>query len=36
MQSFRSMKSSRTDDYDSIHGKWEFDLVPQTGNDNSP
>ena len=28
MESFRSGKSSRTDDYDSIHIKWKFDQVP--------
>ena len=30
MKLFRSMRSRRTDDYDSIHAKWRFDRVKQT------
>ena len=26
MELYRSMKSSRTDDYESLHVKWNFDL----------
>ena len=33
MESFRSERSSRTDDYDSIHGKWKFDRADQTGDE---
>lgn len=33
LESFRSEKSSRTNDYDSIHCKWKFDQVPQTNDD---
>ena len=29
MESFRSMRSSRTDDYDSIHVKWKFNRAAQ-------
>lgn len=30
MESLRSMRSLRTDDYDSIHAKWKFDRADQT------
>ena len=30
MESFRSTRSSRTDDYDSIHVKWKFDRDAQS------
>ena len=33
MKSFRSERSTRTDDYDSIHVKWKFDQALQTGDD---
>ena len=30
MESFRSMRSSRTADYDSRHGKWQFNRAAQS------
>ena len=35
MELYRSMKSSRTDDYESLHVKWEFDLWQSSKGGNS-